>query len=311
METKPCPVCIETQAQVWEEITHSEVKCLRCGDFSIGDMASVEISGWKKQQRVNLSGWIRENQKCMIAQPILERLRQLRDLRVGEKAEKILSQLGRKFPRPGESLDLSNGSHLEFKAIGRVNDDNELRFLMREYLCREMGFLLSFQTVGGLFQDEAYKVSPKGWAYLESLQHGNSNSQIGFIAMWFNDSVSDAWRAIHKGIQDSGYEPFRVDQKQHNNKIDDEIVAGIRRSRFLVADFTDHRGGVYFEAGLAMGLGLPVIWLCRKDDLEKTHFDTRQYNHIPWEADKLAELSKALKDRIEATIGRGPHQPTT
>jgi nucleoside 2-deoxyribosyltransferase len=92
------------------------------------------------------------------------------------------------------------------------------------------------------------------------------------------------------------------------DKIDDEIVAGIRRSRFLVADFTGHRGGVYFEAGLATGLGLPVIWLCRKDELEKTHFDTRQYNFIVWESDKLDELSTALKNRIEATIGRGTLQ---
>ena len=92
----------------------------------------------------------------------------------------------------------------------------------------------------------------------------------------------------------------------HNNKIDDEIVAGIRRSKFLVADFTSHRGGVYFEAGLAIGLGLPVIWLCRKDELEKTHFDTRQYNFIVWETDQAVELSRALQNRIEATIGRGP-----
>jgi hypothetical protein len=57
---------------------------------------------------------------------------------------------------------------------------------------------------------------------------------------------------------------------------------------------------------LATGLGLPVIWLCRKDELEKVHFDARQYNFIVWEDDKLDELSKALQNRIEATIGRGP-----
>lgn len=124
--------------------------------------------------------------------------------------------------------------------------------------------------------------------------------------MWFSDSVSDAWKAIDVGIRAAGYAALRIDQKEHNNKIDDEIVAGIRRSRFLVADFTGHRGGVYFEAGLAAGIGLPVIWLCRKDELEKTHFDTRQYNFIVWEADKLPELSVTLQNRIEATIGRGP-----
>ncbi len=124
--------------------------------------------------------------------------------------------------------------------------------------------------------------------------------------MWFDKSVDPAHAAIEAGIRSSGYEPLRIDRKEHNNKIDDEIVAGIRRSKFLVADFTGHRGGVYFETGFATGLGLPVIWLCRQDELEKTHFDTRQYNFIVWEADKLAELSKALQNRIEATIGYGP-----
>ena len=40
--------------------------------------------------------------------------------------------------------------------------------------------------------------------------------------------------------------------------------------------------------------------------MEALHFDTRQYNHIVWEEDKLSDFRKALKHRIEATIGRGP-----
>jgi nucleoside 2-deoxyribosyltransferase len=78
------------------------------------------------------------------------------------------------------------------------------------------------------------------------------------------------------------------------------IVAEIRKSKFLVADFTGHRGGVYFEAGLMMGLGRPVIFTCRDADLSSAHFDTRQYNHIGWTTP--AELREKLKRRIEATI---------
>jgi nucleoside 2-deoxyribosyltransferase len=138
------------------------------------------------------------------------------------------------------------------------------------------------------------------------LTQGNPESRSGFIAMWFANEMNDAWKAIDYGIRQAGYDAVRIDQKQHNNKIDDEIIAGIRRSKLLVADFTGHRGGVYFEAGLAMGIGLPVIWLCRHDHLKEVHFDTRQYNFIVWETHKLEELSKALQNRIEATLGRGP-----
>jgi len=91
---------------------------------------------------------------------------------------------------------------------------------------------------------------------------------------------------------------------EHINRIDDEIIAHIKAASFVVADFTGHRGGVYFEAGFALGLDLPVIWCCRKDHLAELHFDIRQYNCIDWETPD--ELSMRLQNRIEATIGKGP-----
>lgn len=68
----------------------------------------------------------------------------------------------------------------------------------------------------------------------------------------------------------------------------------------LIADFTKQRGGVYFEAGFAMGLGIPVIWSCRSDDINNLHFDTRQYNHIVW--NDYSDLRTKLVNRIKATV---------
>ena len=130
-----------------------------------------------------------------------------------------------------------------------------------------------------------------------------------FMAMWFDDSMTKAWeQGFEPAIRGAGYEPVRIDQKEHVNKIDDEIIAEIRRSRFVVADFTHGdngaRGGVYYEAGFALGIGIPVIFTCRKDVLEEIHFDTRQYNHIVWE--QPIQLREALQKRIGAVIGDGP-----
>ena len=93
---------------------------------------------------------------------------------------------------------------------------------------------------------------------------------------------------------------MRIDLKQHINKIDDEIIAEIRNSKFLIADFTGNRGGVYYEAGFAYGLGIPVIWTCKKEDISELHFDTRQYNHITWTNSE--DLYIQLVNRIKATI---------
>ena len=129
--------------------------------------------------------------------------------------------------------------------------------------------------------------------------------------MWFSKDTELVYKnGFRSAISEAGYKPFRIDDKQHNNKIDDEIISEIRRSKFVIADFTCGfskdgseaiaRGGVYYEAGFAQGLGLPVIWTCREDIISHVHFDTRQYNHIVWK--DTADLKEKLLNRIRATI---------
>ena len=143
-------------------------------------------------------------------------------------------------------------------------------------------------------------ITVKGWKEIYELESHFETSNA-FVAMWFSDEMNSPYtNAVSKAIEANGYNPIRIDKVDHNNKIDDEIIANIKRSKFVVADFTGHRGGVYFEAGYALGLGLPVIWTCRKDHLEDLHFDTRQYSHLVWETEE--ELFRLLDNRIKATI---------
>ena len=88
--------------------------------------------------------------------------------------------------------------------------------------------------------------------------------------------------------------------KEHNNDINDEIIGEIRSSRFIVADFTGNRGGVYYEAGFANGLNIPVIHMCKKEELKKVHFDVNHRNIIDWKTGE--ELYERLLNRIKATI---------
>lgn len=176
----------------------------------------------------------------------------------------------------------------------------------------EVHYLLAYLGNQGWLEetgDATYVISVKGYTRLAELKTAQRESSQAFVAMWFDHSTDSAWNeGIKPGIADAGYEPFRIDRKEHNNKIDDEIVAELRRSRFVVADFTQGddgaRGGVYYEAGFAHGLNIPVIFSCRKDSLDKIHFDTRQYNHIVWSTP--IELKERLAARISAEIGDGP-----
>lgn len=142
-----------------------------------------------------------------------------------------------------------------------------------------------------------------GWDRISKDEEGRTSAGLKqvFVAMSFDPSLDNVFKdGMERAIVGAGYKALRVDFKEHNDKICDVIVAEIRKSRFVVADFTMHKAGVYFEAGFALGLEIPVIWTCRKDHLSLTHFDTRQYNHIAWDDEK--DLFEKLRRRIEATI---------
>ena len=178
-----------------------------------------------------------------------------------------------------------------------------------EYLLRQlvgMGFLSTRDSSHG---GQMYELTVEGYAHLSDLENNAVDSTQVFVAMWFDDSMKDGYEnGIEPAVRAAGYEPLRIDRKEHINKIDDEIIAEIRRSRFVIADFTQGntgaRGGVYYEAGFAHGLTIPVIFTCRADAIDKVHFDTRQYNHLTWESPE--DLYHKLLQRISAVIGDGP-----
>ncbi len=204
-------------------------------------------------------------------------------------------------------VPVSSNIHFLSEAITIVgiDDPSELRFFI-EYLA-ERGFVGTRERERGGNLDVFLK--PGAFVYREGEQRQAYSSRRAFVAMWFGKDVNEAWQhGIQPAIAEAGYEAFRIDQHEHINRIDDEILSQIRTSRFLVADFTSEagkpRGGVYFEAGFALGLDLPVIWTAHERMINEIHFDTRQYNHIFWK--DPADLRQKLRSRIVALIGMGP-----
>lgn len=170
-------------------------------------------------------------------------------------------------------------------------------YMLRQF--EQLGFIKFFFNGIG---KQRFTIEASGWNKLSQLQKNlNKFRKQAFVAMWFDKTMDSFYEnGIKPAIEADGTKCMKINLHEHNNKICDEIVAEIRRSNYLVADFTGNRGGVYFEAGFAYGLGIPVIWTVRQDDLANVHFDTRQYNHIVYETE--AQLKERLLNRIKATI---------
>ena len=141
-----------------------------------------------------------------------------------------------------------------------------------------------------------------GWRHLGNLQSKNEAHAQAFIAMWFNPEMNEARDVIKKAIVDCGYIPVIIDEKDHNNQIAPEILFEIKRSKFMVADLTKHRNGVYYEAGYAQALNKEVILTCKKSHFRRRHFDVAQKSTIVWTDEE--DLYKRLIKRIEATVGK-------
>ena len=220
-----------------------------------------------------------------------------RNLPLQKRAERLLRYLVLKTGRPGNYVGISQGSYEAFAWSESINL-NEIKYLL-DYLKKEE--LLTFARAPSEFQ---ITVTVDGHAKIES-PSTQSNSTQSFVAMWIDDEMEEAYNlGIKPAIEFHGYEALRIDQKPGVNKIDEEVITEIQGSRFLVADMTHGvkgaRGSVYFEAGFAFALNIPVLFSCRQDKIDEVHFDTRQYYHVVWSnpQDLYAKLTKRIGEFV-------------
>lgn len=141
-----------------------------------------------------------------------------------------------------------------------------------------------------------------GLEYVINLQESGENSLKCFVALSFSERMRDTREAIKEVISTCGYQPVLIDEINYESEItiNDAIIRHIKECKFLVADFSSHRHGVYFEAGFALGRGRQVIYLCRESDFEQTHFDTNHYPHIVYK--DINDLKLRLANKIKAWI---------
>jgi nucleoside 2-deoxyribosyltransferase len=282
------------------------------GKYKLFGSALVQVKNLTVDEKKVVTTWIISQHRFGIEVPQIvghniDEIRRGRRMSFSERVDRALLFLGERSEAVGTCIALnlvsseSRQALDEFLAFTESRDAGEAQLFLR--------MLGDSMDLVGCVQETLFFLKPNGWLRLDELQSKVVRSSQAFVAMWFNDKLTSAWDlGFRPAIVRAGYSALRIDQKEHANKICDEIIAEIRRSRFVVADYTGHRGGVYYEAGFAAGRDLPVILTCRKSDMATLHFDIRQFNCIDWESTE--ELAQRLQVRIEALLGGGPLKGT-
>jgi hypothetical protein len=296
-----CEVCSDQKATAIPAVGFDGIhqNCPRCGEFKLtGTASSLARQPLGKDKRAKLSSWVRTQNRNGTIPTI-----------TSETFQKVIVS---SIPSVAErAYGLLIEAEARLKGLGERFNISEPRFLAATYSSnkQDVRFFFSMLKDQGLVEAKNLKddceILPGGYMRLEELKRKTSSSTKGFVAMSFHSDLNDVYaKGFQLALVSSGYEPTRMDKIEHINRIDDEIINQINTSKFIVADFTGHRGSVYFEAGYAMGIGLPVFWTCRKDDMPELHFDIRQFNCIDWESAK--DLAGRLQSRIESVLGKGP-----
>jgi hypothetical protein len=289
------------------------IRCSRCGEYGISDVdrevllgrppaAAPEAAAYPLDRLHLVSGYLREltiagHGGLAITAESARAMADAAPRAVPDRANRLLLNLAGRSTFAGERtwIDAESDYAMAYAANGQ-----ELMFLIH-YLIQD-GLLDGPPVMSDppIFNWAA--VSLKGWARVEQLRSRSTSFSQAFVAMTFDPAL--AWiytQGIEPAVRDAGYQPLILSRQEHADRVDERIVLELNRSRFVVAEFTQHRPSVYFEAGYAVGRGLPVIWTCREEDYEQAHFDTRQYNHIVWRTGD--ELRERLYTRIKVVVG--------
>ena len=256
-----------------------------------------------------MAGWIREQNAAGIS-PVRIRQEMARSIirrplpRLRERADKVLSVIARKYPDFQAQTNLATlFGDLEIQGWSYSKNADAVRPLV--HILIQDGYLYA-PISNTTNRATSAALTVKGMMAAEELGVAASNSPLGFVAMSFDPNLRTAWtNGFEPAIRAAGYVPLRIDEKEFLGGITDQLMAEIRRSRFVVADYTGQKNGVYFEAGFALGLSLSVIPTCRADEIDGLHFDIKHLNTLVWKDPE--ELADLLASRIRAVIGLGPN----
>jgi len=299
MNNKKCPICEYVKND--ECVQNNNIYCNKCGNFTITRQAIINFNTIKikDNNQFKVSSWISEQNKIFgisraeILADTIDRIVNQRDKTVKEKFNCFIQTL----PKIYNSYISSNDYNHCY-----IWNDTALELFYEKALEKRYIKEVKYNNMSSS-NFSKYKITLDGLEYIESLSEINKNSRNIFVAFYFTNELQNIFdNDIKSAIEKLGFNYIRVSSSSTDTDthINDDILGKIKSSKIVIADFTGQRNSVYFEAGFAMGLKIPVIWSCKEDEVTKLSFDTRQYPHILWNTKE--EFVEKLVQRIKILV---------
>jgi hypothetical protein len=115
-----------------------------------------------------------------------------------------------------------------------------------------------------------------------------------FVVMSFKQEYDDLFDAYYVVCDENGFQATRTDLVPSLERITPRILDGIKHSAFVIADVTEKSLNVFYEIGLAEGIGRPLI-ITAKNGTELP-FDIKDTPIVFW------STLKELKERLRPII---------
>ena len=123
-----------------------------------------------------------------------------------------------------------------------------------------------------------------------------------FAAMPFSSDYEDVYFiAMAHAAESVGAVCHRVDHAEFAGDIVEEMKKMIRESIAVIADISEGKANVLYEAGFAHALGKPTVHISWTP-LKELPFDVSQWNTISYRKGQIHQLRSALAKRLQALL---------
>lgn len=92
-----------------------------------------------------------------------------------------------------------------------------------------------------------------------------------------------------------------MDREEFAGDIVEEIKRLIKASKAVIADLSEGKPNVLYEAGFAHALGKPTVHIC-STALTELPFDVRNWNTVAYTLGQTTKLREPLARRLKAVI---------